>query len=340
MDLLGSLGVLVRVVETGSFSAVARERDLSQAAVARQISQLEEHFAVRLFHRTTRKLSLTDDGQRLLDLARPVLDGVDGMEAALGQQSALPVGLVRVGVTVTASRFLSLSLPSLLIAHPRLKVELVVSDRIGDMIEDRLDLAMRFGEITDASLVVARRTGTTVRVAVAAPSYLERHGEPSSPADLANHTCIVHDVRPDSDVWTFVTPEGPKGFRVSGGFLANDVRAVHLAARAGYGIAYLTLIEVFDDLRCGRLVRVLSDFPAIGVPFSLVYPSRRHLAPRTRLVMDFIWEQIRQIRAELATASDIATEADEGAPRKRRADTRSLAQPHSSLPASSLPERL
>jgi DNA-binding transcriptional LysR family regulator len=196
----------------------------------------------------------------------------------------------------------------LLADHPGLKVELGVGDRLGDMIEDRLDLAMRVGEITETSLV-ARRCGTTVRVAAATPSYIKRRGDPSSPAELADHICIVHDVGPDSDVWTFVTPEGPKDFRVSGGFLANDVRAVHLAARTGYGIAYLALVEVFDDLRSGRLVRVLSEFPVPGIPFSLVYPSRRHLAPRTRLVMDFIWEQLRQIQAELATASDQARTA-------------------------------
>jgi DNA-binding transcriptional LysR family regulator len=303
MDLLGALGALVRVVETGSFSAVARERELSQAAVARQISQLEEHFGVRLFHRTTRKLSLTDDGQMLLDMARPVLCGVERIEGALGRQSASPVGLVRVAVTVTASRFLALRLPTLLADHPGLKVELVVSDRFGDMIEDRLDLAMRMGEVTDAFLVVSR-SWTAVRVAVAAPSYIERHGKPSTPADLASHTCIVHDVGPDSDLWTFVTPEGLRGFRVSGGFLANDGRAVRLAARTGYGVALLALLEVFDDLRTGQLVRVLSDFPAQGVPFSLVYPSRRHLAPRTRLVLDFVMEQVRQVRAEVAAASD------------------------------------
>ena len=308
MDLLGALGILVRVVETGSFSAVARERELSQAAVARQVSQLEEHFGVRLFHRTTRKLSLTDDGEMLLGLARPVLDGVDGLEAALGRQSASPVGLVRVGVTVAASRLVAQRLPILLADHPGLKVELVVGDRLGDMIEERLDLAMRVGEIKDASLV-ARHSGIAVRVAAAAPSYIKRHGEPSSPADLANHTCIVHGVGPNSDVWTFVTPDGSKDFLVSGGFLANDVRAVHIAARTGYGIAYLALFEVFDDLRSGRLVRVLRDFPAPGVPYSLVYPSRRHLAPRTRLVMDFIWAQLRQAQAELATASDEARTA-------------------------------
>lgn len=308
MDLLGALGILVRVVETGSFSAVARERELSQAAVARQVSQLEEHFGVRLFHRTTRKLSLTNDGEMLLGLARPVLDGVDGLEAALGRQSASPVGLVRVGVTVAASRLLAQRLPMLLADHPGLKVELVVGDRLGDMIEERLDLAMRVGEIKDASLV-ARRSGIAERVAVAAPSYIKRHGEPSSPADLANHTCIVHGVGPNSDVWTFAAPDGSKDFLVSGGFLANDVRAVHLAARTGYGIAYLALFDVIDDLRSGRLVRVLRDFPAPGVPYSLVYPTRRHLAPRTRLVIDFIWEQFRQVQAELATAYDEARTA-------------------------------
>jgi DNA-binding transcriptional LysR family regulator len=305
MDLLGALGVLVRVVETGSFSAVARERELSQAAVARQISQLEDHFGVRLLHRTTRKLSLTDDGEMLLGLARPVLDGVDAIRAALGQHSAAPVGLVRVGVTVTLSRFLSLRLPALLADHPGLRVELVVSDRLGDMIEDRLDLAMRLGEISDASLVV-RRAGTAQRVIVAAPGYIERHGTPTMPADLTHHTCIVHDIGPDSDLWSFVTPGGSHTVRVSGGFLANDVRAVHLAARSGYGIAHLALVEVFDDLRNGQLIRALGDFPSPGFPVSLVYPSRRHLAPRTRLVLEFIMSEIRQIQAGLVTTPEKA----------------------------------
>jgi DNA-binding transcriptional LysR family regulator len=304
MDLLGTLHVLVRVVETGSFSAVARERDLTQAAVARQISQLEEHFGVRLFHRTTRKLSLTDDGQMLLGLARPVLEGVEAMEAAVGRQSASPVGLVRVGVTATGSRFLAQRLPALLGDHPGLKVELIVNDWFGDMVENRLDLAMRIGEIRDASLVVSWHW-TAPRIAVASPSYIERHGKPSTPADLATHICIVHDVGPDSDRWTFVTPEGPKDVQVSGGFLANNGVAVHLAARSGHGIAFLPLVEVIDDLRSGRLVQLLKNFPSPGIQVNLVYPSRRHLAPRTRLVLDFIREHVRGALSTL-TADDEA----------------------------------
>jgi DNA-binding transcriptional LysR family regulator len=309
MDLLRALDVLVRVVETGSFSAVARERELSQAAVARQISQLEDHFGVRLFHRTTRKLSLTDDGEMLVGLARPVLDGVEDMETALGRHRASPVGLVRVGVTATGSRFFAQRLPALLANHPGLRVELVVRDRYGDMIEDRLDLAIHAGDVTDASLVVRRAGTAAARVAVASPGYIARHGLPSTPADLVNHTCIVHDVGPNPEVWTFVTSEGPEDVQVSGGFLANDSRAVYLAARTGYGIAFLSLVEVIDDLGSGELVRVLSDFPAQDIPFNLVYPSRRHLAPRTRLVLNFIIEQVRQIQDVLDAAAALRASA-------------------------------
>jgi DNA-binding transcriptional LysR family regulator len=298
LDLLGTLKVVMRVVETGSFSAVARERELTQGAVARQISQLEQHFGVRLFHRTTRKLSLTDDGRMLLGLARPVLDGIEGIEAALGRQSVSPVGLVRVGVTGTASRFLAQRLPTLLAKKQRLKVELVVGDQFGDMLEEHLDLALCVGEITDASLVL-HRSWSAERVAVAAPSYIEQRGQPSTPDDLARHSCIVLDSGPDSDVWTFVTPEGHREIRVSGGFIANEVRTVRVAAESGYGIAFLGLLEVFDDLRSGQLVRVLSGFPATGLTVSLVYPSRRHLAPRTRLVLEFIVEQVQEVRAML-----------------------------------------
>jgi DNA-binding transcriptional LysR family regulator len=308
MDLVGTLQVLVRVVETGSFSAVARERDLTQAAVARQISQLEEHFGVRLFHRTTRKLSLTDDGQMLLGLTRPVLEGVEELEAALGRQSASAVGLVRVAVPTTTSRFLVQRLPTLLAGHPGLKVELVINDRFSDMIEDRLDLALRVGEITDSSLI-KRRSWTGERIAVVAPSYIERHGAPTVPADLEHHTCILHNVGSDSDVWTFVTPEGPKQVHVNGGFLANDFRAVRQAAEIGYGIALLPLLEVFDDLQSGQLFSLLNGFPAPGFPVSLVYPSRRHLAPRTRVVMEFVLAQMQEVRSSLESRTRHAAPA-------------------------------
>lgn len=299
MDLLGALGVLARVVETGSFSAVARERSVSQAAIARQIAQLEEHYDVRLLHRTTRKLSLTDDGELLLGYAGPILDGVEGLESALRQQSSSPVGLVRVGLPVAASHYLAPRLAALVVEHPGLRVELVISDRATDMIEERLDLAMRAGDVGDSSLVI-RQIGTARLVAVASPRYIERFGAPQTPSDLTNHVCLVHDVRPDSDLWTFMTPAGAESVRVDGGLLANDTAVLHQAVRAGSGIAFLAQVQVHDDLRTGQLVQVLGDYPTPSAPISMVYSSRRHLAPRTRIVMDFIIDQIREVRELMA----------------------------------------
>ena len=187
MDLIGALRCFIRVVETGSFSAVARENQISQSAVTRQIAQLEQHFGARLFHRTTRRLSLTDDGQGLLTHARHVVEATDEMETALGRQSNAPTGLVRLGTSIAGGHFLAPRLPALLARYPGLRVELVMRDQFSDMVDERLDLAWRSGEIADASLVI-RRIGQLGRAVVAAPIYLERHGAPSVPEDLATHT--------------------------------------------------------------------------------------------------------------------------------------------------------
>jgi DNA-binding transcriptional LysR family regulator len=306
MDLIGALHAFVRVTETGSFSAVARESNASQSAVTRQIAQLEQHFSVRLFHRTTRRLSLTDDGKTLLGHARHLLENAEEMEAALGRQSGEPRGLVRLGTSVAGGLFLATRVPVLLARHPGLSVELVMSDRHTDMIEERLDLAFRNGEIADASLV-ARRVATLGRAVVAAPIYLERHGAPSTPGDLAGHTCLIHDATPEPDVWRFTGPDGPVSVQVTGAFLSNDSEAMRRAARAGHGIALLPEIQLIDDLRAGRLFRLLEDYPSQRSAVHIVYPSRRNLAPRTRVVMDFLVEQTRQISVLLEQGAEVVT---------------------------------
>jgi DNA-binding transcriptional LysR family regulator len=292
MDLIGALRCFIRVVETGSFSAVSRESRVSQSAVTRQIAQLEQHFRARLFHRTTRRLSLTDDGQKMLIHARQLMEIADEMEETFGQQSHSPTGLVRLGTTIAGGLFLASRLPVLLARYPGLKVELVMRDQFGDMVEDRLDLELRSGDIADTSLV-ARRIGETGCAVVAAPAYLERHSAPLVPDDLTAHICLIHDSMPDPDTWRFTGPDGPLTVRVSGAFIANDSAAVLRAARAGHGIALLHEAEVVDDLHTGRLRRLLIDYPSQIVPLHILYPSRRNLAPRTRVVMDFVVEQVR-----------------------------------------------
>jgi DNA-binding transcriptional LysR family regulator len=306
MDLIAALRAFVRVTETNSFSAVARETHVSQSAVTRLVAQLEQHFEVRLFHRTTRRLSLTDDGQVLLAHARHLLESADEMETVLGRQSGAPRGLVRLGTSVAGGLFLATRLPALLARHPGLSVELVMRDQDSDMVEERLDLAFRSGEIADASLV-ARRVGFLGRAVVAAPVYLERDGAPATPADLAAHTCLIHDATAQPEVWRFIGPDGPLSVRVSGAFIANDSEAVRRAARAGHGVALLPEIQLIDDLRAGRLFRLMEDYDSQRVPVHIVYPSRRNLAPRTRVVMDFLVEQTREISVLLEQGAEVLT---------------------------------
>jgi DNA-binding transcriptional LysR family regulator len=306
MDLIAALRAFIRVTETGSFSAVSREIHVSQSAVTRLVAQLEQHFDVRLFHRTTRRLSLTDDGQALLTHARHLIESADEMESVLGRQSGSPRGLVRLGTSVAGGLFLATRIPVLLDRHPGLSVELVMRDQAVDMVEERLDLAFRSGEIADASLV-ARRAGYLGRAVVAAPIYLERHGAPSTPEDLPGHVCLIHDATPEPETWRFTGPDGPISIRVKGAFLANDSEAVRRAARAGHGVALLPEVQLIDDLRAGRLFRLLEDYPSQRSPVFIVYPSRRNLAPRTRVVMDFLLEQTREIAVLLEQGAEVLT---------------------------------
>ena len=299
MDLIGALTVFSRIAETGSFSAVARETNASQSSVTRLVDQLEVHFGVRLFHRTTRRLSLTEDGQDLLGHAHHLLELAEGMEGALGRHRSSPTGLVRLGVSTAGATLLTPRFFGLLTQYPGLMVELVVRDRLGDMIEERLDVAMHVGQPADSSLM-ARQAGAFGRTLVAAPIYLERRGAPERPADLAAHTCIIHEFVPDSALWQFNGPDGPEEIRVESPFRANNAEVVHRAVLAGHGISMVPEALIVDDIRAARLYRLLPKYKSERQPAFVLYPSRRHLAPRTRVVIDFLIEQVGEAAARLA----------------------------------------
>jgi DNA-binding transcriptional LysR family regulator len=299
MDLLAALTTFVRVADSGSFAAVARQNRISHSAVTRLIGQLEQHFGIRLFHRTTRRLNLTEDGRDLLGYARHVVETTEEMEGALGRHRASPTGLVRVGLPVVAANLLVPRLTGLLERHPGLKVEFVIRDAFGDLIEERLDVAL-IGTTPPDSSVIARVVGTLGRIVVASPVYLQRHGAPSHPTDLAKHTCIVHERGPDSTRWRFSGPDGRIDVQVSGAFRANNSEAVRRAVLTGYGIAQVSDSQVFDDVRTARLYRLLADFAPPRENIYLIYPSRRHLAPRVRVVIDFIAESVQTLSGYLA----------------------------------------
>jgi DNA-binding transcriptional LysR family regulator len=298
MDLLRALGTFVRITETGSFSAVARESNSTPSAVTRLIGQLEEHFRVRLFHRTTRHLSLTEDGQDLLVHARNIIEATTDLEDTIGNQRTAPTGRVRVGLPHGAARLLTPGLMDLLNRYPGLSVDFTVREQFSDLIEDRLDLALRLGQPTDASLV-ARAVGEFGRALVASPSYLERHGAPSDPAALTTHRCLFQEAE-QADTWRFNGPGGPHNVDVTSTFSANNGEIVRQAALAGHGIALLPEPLVLDDILGARLYRLLPDYPTDRTKAFLVYPSRRHLPPRTRVVIDFLVERLGAVGARLA----------------------------------------
>ena len=298
MDLINGLHAFIRVAETGSFSAVARESNSSQSAVTRQVAQLEEHFGVRLFQRTTRKLSLTDEGQSLLVRARTLLEEAEDLEDTFGKNGGAPTGLVRIGIPVGAAILLVSDFITLLNRHPGLAVEMVISEQMDDLVSGRLDLALRFGQSADTSLV-SRAVGTMESAPVAAPAYLERFGAPEEPSDLARHTCIIHDMGPESNHWLFAGPDGPVDVEVNGSFRSNNSLVVRQAALAGYGIALLGDPLTLPEIRAGRLYRLLPHYVARRRQVFIVYPSRRHLAQRTRVVIDFMIEEFRQLETRL-----------------------------------------
>lgn len=301
MDRFVALGTFVRVSETGSFSAVAQERGATQSAISRQITALEEQLGVRLFHRTTRRLALTEDGEIVLTHAHEALDAVEATRDAAGLRRASAAGHVRLALPVFAAAVLAAKVPELLRRHPDLSLDLITGDREHDLIEERLDLWVRTGESAYSSHVT-RRIGMTRPVLVAAPAYLEARGEPAGPRDLQAHDCIIQRRHGDDHLWRLSGPEGDVTVPVAGRFSADSGGTLLRAALAGAGIALLADLLARADMEAGRLRAVMTAYTAVGQPITVVYPSRRNLSPRVRVVIDFLVEALMGDTRELPAA--------------------------------------
>ncbi len=293
MDSLAAMQVFVRVVETGSFSAAAREAKSTQPTISRLVAQLEDHLGARLFQRTTRQVTVTDEGRQFYDHARRALEAVAEAESAVGRRHAEPEGIVRLAAPVVFSRLHLLPrLPRLLARHPKLDVDLVMHDGFTDLIGEGIDLALRVGEIEDPSLVT-RRVGITRRVIAAAPSYLERRGRPQHPQDLAEHDCIVYTRLASGNIWHFDGPEGPLAIQARGRVQVNNSEGVREAVLMGLGIGVMPIWLFRDEIEQGLVTLLLKDYEPKRLPMNLVYPSRRFVSPRVRAVIEFLAEELR-----------------------------------------------
>lgn len=290
MDLIDPIRTFLRVAEAGSFSAVAAERGTTQPTVSRQVAALEAHLGARLLARTTRALSLTDEGRSFAERARRVLEALEEAESAVGRRQARLGGTLRLSCPVVfGRRHVVPRLPGFMALHPELSIDLVMSDGFTDLVEEGIDLAIRVGEVTDPGLV-ARRIGATRRVTVAAPAYLAARGRPAVPQDLQGHDCIVYSRLATGNRWQFAgaAPEVRIEVEVRGRLQVNSSEGVREAVIAGLGIGVLPIWAIDADLAEGRLVPLLEAFEPRRLPMHAVYPSRRYVPARVRAMADHL----------------------------------------------------
>ncbi|MGN8198797.1 LysR family transcriptional regulator [Salinisphaera sp. RV14] len=296
MDRVAALQAFIRVVEAGGFTRASEQLGLSRARVSRQIQQLEDHLGVRLLHRTTRRVRLTEDGRALLDRGREWLDDLDEIETLFEHRHNALSGLLRVDVGHAMARHLLIpELPGLLAAHPGLELELSVSDGLADPVREGLDLVVRGGRVRDAQLI-ARPLGDMAIVNCASPGYLARHGTPRSPADLENGHRVVHYVPRLGEPlprWEYVSDGQTHHLPLPGVITVNSTGAYTDACRAGLGLIQVPRVGVQWLLDAGELIEVMPGHRAEPMPISFVYPHRRNLSRRVRGFMDWLGPKIQ-----------------------------------------------
>jgi len=282
IDRLTLWRTYVRVIETGSFSAVARELGTSQPRVSKQIAALESQLGVRLIRRSTRKLSMTQEGERLYVEARRIVEEVSEVESHL-KGAGQPQGSLRIACPPVFAQLKLLPLAaSFMQQYPQLTLEFSVYDRFVDLVEDGIDLAIRIGELADTGLH-ARRLGTARRICVASPKYLREFGTPKTPADLPAHNCILYTLLATGATWPF---EGMP-VKVTGRARGNSPEVVTTMARSGLGIAMAPHFLFTDALAAGDLREILKDWPVPGLPIHALYLARRYVPARIRLFVEY-----------------------------------------------------
>lgn len=289
MDRLSDLRLFVAVVDAGGLAAGGRRLGLSPASVTDRIAALEARTGARLLVRTTRSIALTDEGRMLVDTARSVLAEIDDLDARLRDGVDRVSGRVRLTAPVDLGRNQIAPFVDRFIAqNPQVSVELILGDGLGDLIGDGIDFAVRFGALPDSGMI-ARKLGSNRRLACASPSYVERHGRPAKPTDLADHECLImlFGLKRD-DRWRFSRNGRDETITVKGSRAANDGDLIRRWALEGRGIALKSIWDVGADLEAGRLIELLPDHTRESGALSIVYPSGRPLPRRCRALMDAI----------------------------------------------------
>lgn len=288
MDRFQEMRVFATVVDEGSFVAAADTLGMSKAAVSRHVAELESRLNVRLLHRTTRRLSLTREGEAFFARCKDLLAGVEEAEAELREHSGQVVGVLKVSAPVS---FGVLRLAPLwggfLAAHPQLELAITLSDRLVDLVEEGLDMTIRIGSLSSSSLV-SRRLASTQLVLCASPTYLKRHGNPLKPADLASHSVLAYSLLAMGNTWQFDGPDGKVSAKVHPRMHTNSGDTCRAAALEHQGIILQPTFLVGEDLRTGRLVELMPKYRSMEFGIYAMYASRKHVPLKVRLLIEYL----------------------------------------------------
>jgi DNA-binding transcriptional LysR family regulator len=286
--------VFFTVVEANGFGAAARRLETTPASVSRRVKSLEQRLRVRLLQRTTRKLSLTEAGERYFREGRRLLHELDDLEQALAASANEPEGALRIVAPMSfGQQRLAPLVAHFARLHPKLRISLVLEDRETDLIDAGADLAIRIGYPADSSMI-ARAIAAVARHVCASPEYLERRGHPESPEDLLHHDCLHYNVISEREEWTFVDDTGERTLAIKGSFCSNNGDVLAQAAIQGLGITLLPNFIVEACLADGRLVKVLKEYERAPLTLFALYPSRQHVPAKTRSFLEYLLEHFAE----------------------------------------------
>jgi DNA-binding transcriptional LysR family regulator len=287
MDRLTSLTVFVRVVDDGGFSAAGRRLNMSTTMVSNHVQALEARLNVRLLHRTTRKVSLTEVGRAYYDRCIQILADIEQADDIAGALQSVPRGTLRIYTSTHVVQFIAPVVAEFLSAYPEVKVDLTMGERAIDMIDEGYDIAIRLTPPPDSSLIV-RSLATWRHVLCCSHGYLEKHGRPQQLSELTERCCARHVSYP-YDEWRFVDRKGmPASVRVSGNLITNSGETLRTVALQGGAICLAAGFLIHDDLESGRLVRLLPEYRPVEFSMNAVYPHRHHLSAKVRTFIDLL----------------------------------------------------
>jgi DNA-binding transcriptional LysR family regulator len=288
MDKYQEMRVFSTVVEAGSFVAAAESLGMSKAAVSRYVSELEQRLGVRLIHRTTRKLSLTPEGEVFLARCQDILSSIDASEAEISTRSVTVSGLLKVSVPVSFGiRHMAPLWHEFLDKHPQVNLDVQLADRVIDLVDEGFDLAVRIARLPDSSLI-SRQIASTRLVLCAAPNYLERKGIPKHPSELVEHDVVSYSLLATGDQWHFEGPEGPISVKVRPRMWSNNGDSCIASCVQGAGIQLQPTFLIEQELRRGALIEILPQFRAANLGIYAVYPTRKFVLPKVKALVEFL----------------------------------------------------